>query len=264
MPNNSEISYFKIGIFVLAGIGLIITALLVFGSEKMFEPVVHVETYFEESIQGISDGSPVKYRGLQIGYVEDIGFTSELYGNGKDEDEKMYSRSIFVKIAITSKLFTELSSIDVRRFLTKEVGEGLRAKLVAQGLTGIYHLEFDYVNPKEYPITKLSWTPKSFYIPSVTSTLTTLSESAQDIMHELKGVNFKKLFANLNSLIFSLNEVANKSDNLLSQIDNPTIRTMQNLKIVSENLNRITERLKLKPSEIIFSSYPPPINPNKL
>lgn len=262
--DNNEISYFKIGTFVLVGVGLIIFALLIFGSSKLFQPIVYVETYFEESIQGVSEGTPVKYRGLQIGYIKDIAFTSEMYKDKINPDENMHARSIYVQIAITSKLFTHLTSKGVKDFLQTEVDQGLRVKLVAQGLTGTSYLEFDYVDPKKNPIPKLDWVAHDFYVPSVTSTLARLSENAQYIMNELKDIDFKKLFLDIDVLAVSLNRMTGKTENLINQVDNPLIRSLQNLKVISDNLRETSIRMKLKPSEILFSSYPPPLDPNKL
>ncbi len=262
--NDTEISYFKIGAFVLVGLGLIIFALLIFGSSRLFQPVIYVETYFEESVQGISDGTPVKYRGLQIGYIKEISFTSEVYKSAENLDKKERTRSIYVKIAITSKLFTALGADEVKQFLFKEVESGLRAKLVAQGLTGTSYLEFDYIDPKTSPIPKLEWNTKFFYVPSVTSTLTRLSENAQYIMNELKDVDFKQLFSDINNLTNSLNRVTNKTDMLINQINKPMISAIGNLKIVSDDLLMVSHRLKLKPSDVVFSSYPPPLDPKKL
>jgi len=260
---SDDTSYFKIGSFVLVGLGLIIFALLVFGSSKLFQPIVYVETYFEESIQGISEGTPVKYRGLQIGYIKKIAFTNEIYEDHKDADIKMYNRSIYVRIAITSKLFTRLSGDEVRQFLSKEVAQGLRVKLVAQGLTGISYLELDYVYPIP-PLHPITWSARDFYIPSVTSTLTRLSENAQYIMNELKDVNFKKIFQDFNLLTVSLNQAASKTDKSLSQINNPLAITMQNFKVISNNLRTLSEQLKLNPSSMVFGSPPPPLDPSKL
>lgn len=266
MNNNKEISYFKIGTFVLVGFGLIIFSLLIFGSGKLFQRLVYVETYFEESIQGISEGTPVKYRGLQVGYIKKISFTSEIYKDNENlnENDKKHSRSIYVKIAITSKLFTRLSDKEVMAFFAKEVVQGLRIRLVAQGLTGSSYLEFDYVDPKENPLSKVTWNPMFFHVPAVTSTLTRLSENAQYIVNELKDVNFKGLFLNLDKLTTSLTRVANKTEVLLNQVDSPAIRTLQNLKIISDNLRLVSNRVKLKPSEIIFSTYPPILDPKKI
>lgn len=261
---NNRISYFKIGSFVLVGIGLIVFALLIFGSSRVFEPVTYIETYFEESIQGITEGSPVKYRGLQVGYVKKIAFTSEVYVESEGLGGKSQSRSIYVMIAVTSKLFTNLTSEGLKQFLDKEIANGLRVKLVAQGLTGISYLEFDYIDPKDSPLLIVNWSPKVFYIPSVTSTLTRLSENTQYIINELKDINFKQLFLNLSDLSNSLNRVANKTENLLNNISAPAIAAVQNLKIISDDLRVTSRRIKLKPSELIFGKYPPPLDPEKL
>ncbi|EKE01525.1 MAG: hypothetical protein ACD_21C00107G0003 [uncultured bacterium] len=264
MNNSNDISYFKIGTFVLVGMGLIIFALLAFGSSKLFQPIVYIETYFEESIQGISEGTPVKYRGLQIGYIKDIAFTNEIYKNLKDSDAEMHNRSIYVKIAITSKLFTQLTKSMFLVLLTKEVEQGLRVKLVAQGLTGLSYLELNYVDPKSSPPLTINWRPKDFYIPSVPSTLTRLSENAQYIMNELKDINFKKVFQDINQLTVSLSQVATKTDYSLSQVNGPLAATLQNFKIISNNLRTITEQLKLNPSSMVFGKSPPPLDPSKL
>ncbi len=263
--NVDNIGYFKIGTFVLVGLGLIVFALLIFGSNKLFQREVYIETYFEESIQGVSEGTPVKYRGLQIGYIKKILFASEVYKEGVEtQSEEERTRSIYVKIAITSKLFTDLTTEGVQDFLSKEVAHGLRVKLVAQGLTGTSYLEFDYVNPKTNPIPKLAWQAKTFYVPSVTSTLARLSENAQYIMNELKDIDFKQLFSNLNNLTVSLGRVTSKTEVLVNQVNGPVESTLQNLKIISENLLMASNRVKLKPSDVIFSSYPPPLDPGKL
>lgn len=264
MTNNNEISYFKIGTFVLIGLGMMIFALLVFSSGKLFQPIIYVETYFDESIQGISEGTPVKYRGLQIGYIDNIAFADEIYPNLENLGAKIYSRSIYVKIAITSKLFTRLPGIKARKLLTDEVEHGLRVKLVSQGLTGISYLEFNYVDPTSNPIPSLTWAPKYVYVPSVPSTLTRLSENAQYVMNELKDVNFKKLFSDLNELTASFSQVLVKTESSLNQINNPLVTVLQNFKTISDNLKTISEQLKVNPSALTFGKPPPPLNLNKI
>lgn len=264
MTDNNDTSYFKIGAFVLVGLGLIIFALLIFGSSKLFQPIVHVETYFEESVQGVSEGTPVKYRGLQIGYVEKIAFADEIYGSHGNSNVGIHNRSIYVRIAITSKLFTRLSGDEVKQLLSKEVAMGLRVKIVAQGLTGISYLELDYANPRSIIPTAITWHPNDFYIPSVTSTLTRLSENAQYIMNELKDVDFKKLFQDINLLTISLSQVAAKTSGFLSQINYPSAITMQNLEVISSNLRMLSGQLKLNPSSMVFGKSPRPLDLNKL
>jgi ABC-type transporter Mla subunit MlaD len=258
--HETETSYFKIGAFVLLGFALIVIALLIFGSKKMFEPTVYIETYFDESVQGITAGSPVKYRGLQIGYVKEIAFSSEIYnGNNKDLNFQLHSRLIYIKIAITSKLFTSLSSEDFDKLLTTEVNNGLRVKLEQQGFTGLTYLELNYIDPKSSPIPQLPWAPENLFIPSAPSTLTQLSTSLQEIVHELKDVDFEKVFKNVDQLSITLQSVAAKTDAVLQKGNQPLESAIWNLKAISDNLRVTSEQLKLYPSQVLFGKPPPPV-----
>lgn len=262
---NDKRNYFKIGSFVLIGLSLIIFTLLIFGSHKLFEPTVYVETYFEESVQGISEGSPVKYRGIKIGYVKQIDFTNEIY-DAKETlaNTAMHNRSIYIRIAITSKLFTDLANEQLKKFIAEEVVHGLRFKITAQGVTGTSYLELNYINPKTSASYEVTWKPYDLYIPSATSTLTQLSESAQYIMNEIKDIDFKKIFNDINVLTLALTKTATKTDSSLSQINNPLEATLQNAKIISDNLRLISNQLKLNPSSMIFGKSPPALDPSKL
>ena len=65
-------NYFKLGLFVLGAMGAAIVLLLVVGSGRWFQPKITFETYFDESVQGLDIGSPIKFRGVTIGTVGKI------------------------------------------------------------------------------------------------------------------------------------------------------------------------------------------------
>lgn len=265
MSNNSEISYFKIGLFFFIGLSLVVIALLLFGSNKLFQKTVYIETYFEESVQGIAEGYPVKYRGLQIGYVKKIALTSEIYpqpNNGLSN--QIHSRSIYVLLALTSKMFTHLSENEFKQLLQEQINAGLRVKITPQGITGTTYLELNYVDPKTNQVPLLAWNPKYLYIPSAPGTLTQLSDNLQHLFSELKDVDFKHLFENLNTLLTSLNQVSVKTDQLVGNVNKPVEQTLRNFQDVSENLRTLSQQLKLYPSQILFSGAPAPIDPSKL
>ena len=44
-----------------------------------FKEAALVETYIEESVQGLDIGSPMKFRGVLVGKVEEITLTSAVY-----------------------------------------------------------------------------------------------------------------------------------------------------------------------------------------
>ena len=265
MSNNSDISYLKIGIFILTGLIFFVAAILLFGSNKLFQHSVYIETYFEESVQGISEGYPVKYRGLQIGYVKKIAFTNEVYPQQDAiKPDKIQSRSIYILLAITSKLFTNLSKDEIRDFLNREIIAGLRVKIMPQGLTGTTYIELNYVDPQSNPPLPITWRPRYFYIPSSPGMLTKLGDNAQYILNEIKNMDLKKLYENINTLTNSLDHVAQKTDQLITKTDGPIEKTLKNFQEVSQNLRILSEQIKLYPSQILFSGAPPPIDPGKL
>lgn len=261
---NLEANYFKIGFFVLTGIIIIILAILAFGSSKLLRPTVYIETYFDESVQGISEGSPVKYRGLQIGYVKDIAFTSEVYHKQEIRISGLNDRSIYVKIAITSKLFTHMNKKQLAHFFADEIASGLRVKLEAQGLTGITYLEFNYVDPKTNPLPKLSWQPNNIFVPAATSMLSILSNSVQNLFLKLNDIDFKELITNLSRASNSLAQFSHKGENFFDQNNQPLEMALWNLKNITDNLRVTSEQLNFHPSEIIFGKEPPAFDPNKL
>ncbi|MFA6409136.1 MAG: MlaD family protein [Gammaproteobacteria bacterium] len=264
MKNNSEVSYLKIGIFLLVGFSMIIAALLIFGSNKLFQRTIYIETYFEESVQGISEGYPVKYRGLQIGYVKKIALTSEIYKNTSLDQNQEHNRSIYVLLAITSKILTAMSTNDFRDFLTREIASGLRVKIMPQGITGTTYIELNYVDPKNNPPLVITWQPRYFYVPSTPGMLTRLSDSAQHILKELKDVDFKQVFDNVNKLTTSLGFVSEKASQVLDKSRGDIDVTLHNFRAASDNLRVLSQQLKLYPSQLIFSGSPPPVNPSKL
>lgn len=61
-----------IGLFVLAGIALIVVTIVVFGGGRLFQPTRAIVMFFTASVQGLSVGSPLMFRGVPVGQVTDI------------------------------------------------------------------------------------------------------------------------------------------------------------------------------------------------
>ena len=61
-----------IGLFIVTGVALGVTGLLLFSSSKLFSPTIDNIVYFNESLNGLNEGAPVKYRGVTIGSVKQV------------------------------------------------------------------------------------------------------------------------------------------------------------------------------------------------
>ena len=62
-----------VGGFVLAAIALLVGGALVFGSFSFFEVTRTAVVFFAGSVDGLTQGSAVLFRGVPIGRVVDVG-----------------------------------------------------------------------------------------------------------------------------------------------------------------------------------------------
>src|SRR6478736_3671190 len=61
-----------IALFLIFGLTLAITGLIVFSSRSLFHPHQKEILYFDASLKGLNPGAPVKFRGVTIGSVVEI------------------------------------------------------------------------------------------------------------------------------------------------------------------------------------------------
>ena len=91
---SQKANYFKLGLFVIGAIAAGIIVLVIIGSGRWFQKRIVIETYFNESVQGLDVGSKLKVRGVAIGEVTRIGFTYNRY----QLDRPMSDRARFVMV----------------------------------------------------------------------------------------------------------------------------------------------------------------------
>jgi ABC-type transporter Mla subunit MlaD len=199
-------NYFKLGLFVIGALVAGVLVLVIIGSGRWFQPKVTVETYFNESVQGLDIGSKLKYRGVAIGDVTKIGFTYTQYQLDKPMTER--NRYVLVEAQIQPKLLggrAATGDITEGDNARKEIERGLRMRLAPQGITGTSYLEIDYVEPSP-PVLAIDWQPNNLYIPSAPSTVAQIVNSASEIMGRLHKLDIEGTIANLNQLMLTTND----------------------------------------------------------
>ena len=115
--DKKEQQHLTTGIFVLSGIVLLLAMLFFLGLSDLFTHKVTMQTGFRESVQGLSRGSAVKYRGVQIGTVKDI--------------------SILVKENIIQPLGMDKTFYDIHEWCTYPIS--LPHKETADGSLSVIH-----------------------------------------------------------------------------------------------------------------------------
>ncbi|HWH75967.1 MAG TPA: MlaD family protein, partial [Candidatus Binatus sp.] len=61
-----------VGTFVVGAIVLVMAAVAIIGSGRLFRKTYEFALYFEGSVSGLREGAPVKYKGVEIGTVTKI------------------------------------------------------------------------------------------------------------------------------------------------------------------------------------------------
>ena len=128
-----------IGAFVVGAAVLAVVAIVLFGSGKFFRKTEPWLTFFDGSVRGLNVGSPVVFRGVQIGQVTDIivGF-----------DATKLEILIPVLFEVDPEKFkdigsrVQISDVDMHKAL---ISRGLRAQLQMQSLvTGQLLINIDF------------------------------------------------------------------------------------------------------------------------
>jgi ABC-type transporter Mla subunit MlaD len=188
-------AFLRVGLLILGGIAALV-GLVLFLAGAGLRGSEQFETYFGESVQGLDVGTPIKYRGVTIGRVSDIGLTAAEYGAaGALEAQGQIYRLVFVRYVIDPAKIGKLPDI------AEAIRSGLRARLASQGITGLSYIELDFVNPVLYPPEQVPWHPKVTYIPSVPSTYTQVRDAAQEFLGRLNKVDIEALSSSIIGLV---------------------------------------------------------------
>jgi paraquat-inducible protein B len=220
-------NYFKLGLFVIGAIVAGAVVLVVIGSGRWFVKKITIETYFNESVQGLDIGSKLKYRGVAIGEVTRIGFTYNKYQ--LDQPMSLRARYVLVEAQIEPRLVggrTGAGDLATPDGAAQEVAKGLRMRLAPQGITGTSYLEIDYVDPPP-PVLPIDWVPENIYIPSTPSTLTSIVNDITDIAEKLRKIDLAGLGKHLDELLVTTNAKIGAIDT--KSISERTDRTLAKL-----------------------------------
>jgi ABC-type transporter Mla subunit MlaD len=202
----------RVGIFTLGGIFALL-ALIFFLSGSALHPGIPYETYFSESVQGLDVGTAVKFRGVTIGKVTDVGLVSAEYppSSPDAENQKVY-QLVVVRFRVDPQKIGPSGDLDKVGAIQRAITHGLRVQIAPQGITGLAYVELSFVNPVQYPVIPVPWTPQSTVIPSMPSTLTQVQDAAEQIMSSLSKVDLAKMVGDVSQLTDTLDQEVTTGD----------------------------------------------------
>lgn len=173
---------FLVGLFMASGI---IAGVLVFfwlGVTSFFQEGTKYVAYFDESVQGLSVDSPVKFRGVAIGQVSEINVAPD----GRHVEVVLLIRK---GVKITPRMFAQLTVV---------------------GITGVMFVQLDVTPEGEKPTPPhLSFTPPYPVIPSRPSEISQIFSNVDQILSKFNKLDLKALADQIQKTLQNFDQTAN-------------------------------------------------------
>ena len=233
MSNNSNPNYFRLGVFVMAAIGVLIAAILIFGSGQLFKKSFMIETYIKQSVTGLDTGAAVRFRGVKVGQVTLIGLSGDMY----EKDVPFHDRLQYVVVRM--QIFGETINED----LIKEfVQNSLRAQVKSQGITGVNYIEFNFAtNGNAYPPLPYKWKSDFPVIPSLPNQADQIIGGIQKLIEGINQINIEGTQQKFDSLLVSLNTLmAGDGKNNLGLIN-----SVKDMNVILDRIAKVTDKDEL-------------------
>ena len=232
--------YFKLGLFVLVTVALIVAGVVVLGAGALFRRSIPAETVVYESVNGLDVGSAVKFRGVPIGKVSGIVFASAKYPESAETANAATTnptatrarrdiRGIVIEMSLAERSFPGQEEKQITDTAKQMIGQGLRARVTPAGISGQSYVDLDILNPSDSPPPPISWTPESLYIPSAPSTIGQVLDAAGQIAADLQKADLRKVVAHVDELTTQMTATVAEARSTLSANRENLTRTMASL-----------------------------------
>jgi ABC-type transporter Mla subunit MlaD len=242
---SRKANYYRIGVFVIIGFVITVVGIVVFGARGFFRAKTIQETYFNQSVQGLEVGAPVKIQGVQVGAVKEISFVFNYY--------KTNYTYVLVRFEVYPELVGEWKTLggmpteeETEKILNDLIEKGLRLQLASSGLTGVGFLNFIYLDPKQHPPLKIDWEPKYFSIPSAPGTITVVTQAIENLTRKLEAIDVKGITDNVNQVLVNTNKAI--EDAQIAVVSRDIQRVLGSFHTTSKNLNSIMESKEVRRS----------------
>src|SRR4029453_1588461 len=168
----------KLGLFIVVTVAMGIASLFWLAQGRFRRDTFLAVAYFDESVQGLEVGSPMKFRGVPRGVVS---------GNTIPPDRR--------HVQVTSEVYWDvmrrlgiLTEKPTPRSTTPFIDADLRVQLATTGITGVKYLDVDVFDPARTPLPELPFPTPWNYIPSQPSTLKSLGAALTEVANRLPAI----------------------------------------------------------------------------
>ena len=199
-----------IGAFVVGAVTLLAVAVVLFAGSELFARKAMLVTYFEGSVQGLRVGSNVAFRGVRVGFVEEITLITDVDPLSPRIEVVMQLAPESIKVLrngrrIEGNLLNVVTIEDL-------VEAGLSAQLASESfVTGQLFVELDF-RPQR-PLELSGVNPPYPEIPSVPSDIQQALARFRTLVADVEqNVNVGELSSRIFSVLEGLDELVHSDD----------------------------------------------------
>jgi len=230
---NRATNNFKLGLFTLAGLVILIVGVLAFGARSYFKPTTSFETYVAGDVTGLAVGSPVELRGVQVGKVKRIGFSWIEY-------QLTQPSYIVVEFVVQDNVSPAPPGQSHWDQLKLEVDRGLRARLKSKGITGTTILSLEYLDPTNNPPVQVPWTPRNIYIPAAPGQFVEILDAIEKSLRKVEQIDLGDINRLVRDDLTSAGRLLNKADQVdLQGLSTNAIDLLAELRVSNTKLKSV-------------------------
>ncbi len=221
----------KLGLFIVAAVAVGVGGLIWLGANRLHRESYEAVAIFDETVDGLDPGSPVKFLGVTIGQVKRIGLA-------EDSRHVMVTSEIYVDELTKLGLPTE--------FPVEEEMEdtGLRIQLVSSALTGVSFLEGRFFDPEQFPPPTYPFEAPPNAVHTVPSTLKSLETGLVDAMKSIPRVveETAQILERVETAIgeLQLRQISEQTLELMSTLKH-RLDTLEELPVLQEGASAMAE-----------------------
>jgi ABC-type transporter Mla subunit MlaD len=174
----------KLGLFVVAGCAATITGLTWIGVDKLKREFFVAYAFFDEAVTGLEEGSPVKFRGVTIGRVDEIVVAD-------DQKHLRVQLALYVDRLRALRLHVGSGDGDANGDGTDEafpLPPNLRAQIVMSWVTSTSFIQVDYYKDPPRGMQVFPFAVPINTLRTVPSTAKSLEDAAREVLRELPAL----------------------------------------------------------------------------
>jgi paraquat-inducible protein B len=244
-----------IGAFVVVSLALAVAAIIIFGSGKFFVEKNEFVAYFQGSVNGLSVGAPVLFRGVKIGEVTQI----MIYADPRNQT---FEIPVIMEIEPGSFKHIGPEIKNRKQWVQELIKRGLRAQLQMQSMvTGQLMINIDF-----YPNTPVRLVEnKQIGLPKDVIEIPTIQTGLQKLESTLQEIPIAEMADSLNTSMKRISEILSSED-----VSKSLLYFRQTMQDVSKLANRLEENMEpllsdarqtLKEAQVMMHSVNTQVDP---